>query len=186
MSKNIVTVTFRGKLSYAKILGDPVLSYDKASKEWVFDLAIDQNTVKEAKKLGIGDRVKTKEDYLDGRPYLTFKQRELKKDGSPNFPIKVEDIRGKAWDQSKLLGNETDADVKFVIIDNPGMKKGVYVRSVRILNLVPYEKSEFTPIDEDDPFYKNLAAAEEMAAAAAQDNEGPGPRDDDLDDDISL
>lgn len=65
------------------------------------------------------------------------------------------------------------------------MKKGVYVRSVRVLNLVPYEKSEFTPIDEDDPFYKNLAAAEEMAAAARDDGE-PGPRDDDLDDDIAL
>lgn len=118
---------------------------------------------------------------------MSFKQRELKRDGSPNQPIKVEDIRGKAWDQSTLLGNETDADVKFVIIKNPGMKDGVYVRSVRVLNLVPYERSSFTSIDEDDPFYKNLAAAEEMAALVVDTSppETDKPKDD-LDDDLPV
>ena len=60
------------------------------------------------------------------------------------------------------------------------MKKGVYVRSVRVLNLVPYEKSEFTPIDEDDPFYKNLAAAEAMVAAAEDNGESDVALDDDI------
>lgn len=185
LSNNIETIVFRGKLSFAKILGDPVLNYSKDGKEWKLDLVVDKDTVKEAKRLGIGERVKTKEGYLDGQTFMTFKQRELRKDGTPNEPIKVIDIRDQPWDPRKLLGNGTDADVKFVIVKNPGKADGVYIRSVRILNLVPYERQEFAPLDESDPFFANLAAAEEMANAAKAPVENDVD-DDDLDDELPV
>lgn len=164
-NNNVRTAVIRGKTSFAKILGAPVLNYSKDGKEWKLDLVIDKNSVKEVKALGIGDRVKSKDDYLDGQSYLTFKQSELKRDGTPNFPIKVEDIAGRPWPQDKLLGNGTDVDVKFVVMDHGvGKKHGVYIRSVRVLNHIPYERSEFDRLDENDPFAAQLAEAEAMAA----------------------
>lgn len=169
MSKgDIKTVVFRGKASFAKILGDPILNYNKDGKEWKMDLELtDRASVKEAKGLGIGDRVRQKEGYLDGSPFMTFKQAELRRDGTPNQPITVVDPLGKPWNQNTLIGNGSDVDVKFVVMDHgPGKKHGVYIRGVRVLNLVPYERQEFEPISEDDEFYKEAKAAEEKAAQA--------------------
>ncbi len=164
-------VTIRGKTSYAKILGNPVLNYSKDGKEWKMDLKIGKDTAKELKNYGIADRVKMKPDYLDGQPYITFKQRELRPDGTPNKPIAVVDIAGKPWDQNKLIGNESDVDVQFTVRDyGPGKKAGMYIRKVRVLNLVPYEGGDvLPPIDENDPFYKNLADAVDTNNTATAD-----------------
>lgn len=183
------TVVVRGKTSYAKILGDPVLNYSKDGKEWKMDLIIDKNTVKEIKGYGIGDRVKTKDDYADGQPHLTFKQAEFQRSGKANNPIPVKDILGKDWDQSKLLGNGTDVEVKFVVKDHGiGKKHGVYIRSVRVLKLEPYERQEFEPIDENDEFYQEAlkAAKEAEQAEQAQAVDESAPFDGDLDDDIPI
>jgi len=179
----------RGKLSYAKILGDPVLNYAKDGKEWKLDLEIDPATEKEFKAAGLADRVKRKDNYLDGRPHVTFKQAEFRRDPDPitglpkrNDPIKVTDIIGDPWDQKTLLGNGTDADVTFAVADHgPGKKKGMYIRSVRILKHIPYEGgSDAPPISEDDPFYAEAAAAaEKKAQEAAQFRKDFG-----LDDDV--
>ena len=40
MAKN-ATVVLRGTAMYAKVLGDPVLNYDKDGKEWKFDFIPD-------------------------------------------------------------------------------------------------------------------------------------------------
>lgn len=172
-NSDVRTVVLRGKASYAKILGNPVLNYSKDGKEWKMDLVLTKEGLKEVKGYGIGDRVKQKDDYLDGEPFLTFKQSELKKDGSPNQPIKVTDIADNPWPQNKLIGNGSDVDVKFVVMDHgAGKKKGVYIRSVRVLDLVPYERKEFEALDESDPFYAKLKEAEALAAAnRARDNE---------------
>lgn len=168
------TVTLRGKASYAKILGDPISNYNKDGREWKMDLELNPKDLPMLKKLGISDRVKTKADYLDGSPYLTFKHSEFKKDGTPNKPIDVVDARNQPWDQNTLVGNGSDVDVRFVIIDyGPGKKDGVYIRAVRVLNLVPYNKTVFDELDEDDPFY-------------SQASEKPSSPIDDLDDDIDL
>lgn len=159
------TVVLRGEAMYAKILGDPVLNYNKDGKEWKMDFKLaDKNSIKELDKLGIKDRVKTKDGYLDGEPFMTFKQAEFRKDGvTPNQPIKVVDIAGKEWSQEKLIGNGSKVDVKFVVMDfGPGKKKGVYIRSVRVLDLVPYEKDEFPEIDENDEFFDNLPKEEQI------------------------
>jgi len=164
MADNAKTVVLRGKVSYAKVLGDPVLNYAKDGKEWKVDFY--DFPIKEVKALGIGDRVKQKDDYLDGKPFMSFKQSELKRDGKPNFPIKVEDISGKPWPQDKLLGNGTGVDLKFVKMDfGPGKKAGVYIRALRILDHVPYERSEFSPIASDDEFAGNLAEVQAMMEA---------------------
>lgn len=155
MSDKVKTVTLRGKTQYAKILGDPILNYQKDGKEWKMDFVLTgSDTVNELKKLGIADRIKSKPEYLDGAAYLTFKQREFKKDGSPNKPIRVVDKSGQPWGD-KLIGNGSDVDVQFVVIDyGPGMKKGVYIRGVRVLKLVEYDKPLFDDLDENDEFYE--------------------------------
>ena len=190
--KPVQTVVFRGKASYAKILGDPVLNYSKDGKEWKMDLHIvDKDIIKEAKALGIGDKVKQKPNYLNGDPHLSFKQAELRKDGTPNFPIKVFDAAGKPWPENKLIGNGSDVDVKFVIMDyGPGKNKGMYIRSVRVLRLEEYSPQEFAPIDEDDEFYDEAAAAEELDAQEARDEavevDNNEHDEDELDDDLVM
>ena len=162
MANKPQTAVFRGKAQYAKVLGEPMLNYNKDGKEWKLDLVLaDKGLLAEAKKLGIGDRVKQKDDYVDGRSYMTFKQAEFKRDGTANEPIKVTDILGNPWPKDKLIGNGSDVDVKFVVIDyGPGKKSGVYIRSIRVLKLVEYNKKEFDDLPEDDEF-----AAEAKAAA---------------------
>ena len=162
MANKPQTAVFRGKAQYAKVLGEPMLNYNKDGKEWKIDLVLaDKGLLAEAKKLGIGDRVKQKDDYVDGQSYMTFKQAEFKRDGTANEPIKVTDILGNPWPKDKLIGNGSDVDVKFVVIDyGPGKKSGVYIRSIRVLKLVEYNKKEFDDLPEDDEF-----AAEAKAAA---------------------
>lgn len=161
MATNSVKMVIRGKTSYAKILGDPVLNYSKDGKEWKMDLVIDKDTAKEFKEAGIGDRVKSKPDYLDGQFYVTFKQAEFRRSGDKNDPIKVVDILGDPWDQRTLIGNGSDVDVTFAVQDHgPGKKKGMYIRQVRVLKLVPYEGGDTPPpINPDDPFFAEAEAA---------------------------
>lgn len=182
---NTQIVTIRGKTSYAKILGDPVPNYSKDGYEWKMDLQITKETAKELKGYGIGDRVKMKPEYLDGQPFVTFKQREMRTDYKTggqvkNDPPTVLDIAGKPWPQDKLIGNGSDVDVQFTIKDHgPGKKAGVYIRKVRVLNLVPYDNPDaLPPIDENDPFYKNLADVD------ANVPDGPDALNDLLDDDV--
>lgn len=192
MVDTVKTVVLRGKVSYAKVLGDPVLNYSKDGKEWKVDFY--DFPLKEVKALGIGDRVKQKDEYLDGKPFMSFKQSELKKDGSPNFPIKVEDIAGKPWPQDKLIGNGTAVDLKFVVMPAvPGKKRGCYIRALRILDLVSYERSEFAPVSTEDEFAGNLADVQAMMEAQREAEDKAFKEtflgessDDDLDDDLIV
>ncbi len=159
MNTNLSAV-IRGKTSYAKILGDPVPNYEKTGREWKFDLQIDDGTVKEVKALGIGDRVKSKDAYLNGAPYLSFRQKELRRDGTKNGPIKVVDINGQPWPQDRLIGNGSTVDVRFAVVDfGVGKKKGIYVRAVRVLDHVPFERPDFDPVDEKDEFFEKAKAS---------------------------
>jgi hypothetical protein len=191
--------TIRGKASFAKVLPDQLsLNYNKDGKEWKIDLEIDEATVKELKKLKIGDKIRRGEPYekdgvekpayLDGRPYLTFRQAELKRDGSPNNPIDIKDILGKPWDYTKEIGNGSVIDLKFAIVDNGvGKKKGMYPRAIRVLEHVPYERKTFTDLDPADPYYQAALEAQKAAKATVVDEAAEFRKDfglDDLDDDI--
>jgi len=155
--KNDNVYTFRGKASFAKILGEPVPTYDAKEfgtdeREWKFDLVISPATAKEAGKLGIGDRVKQGNDkYLPGENYMTFKQKEKRRDGEFNQPPLVVDLAGNEWPEDKLIGNGSTLDVKFAIVK--GKYTGVYIRKITVLDHVPYERTSFEELDPNDEFY---------------------------------
>lgn len=197
MADNITTLVYRGKVQYAKVLGDPVPNYAKDGKEWKFDFIPNDSVAaaKELKSLGVGDRLRTTEDSngnprYDGQLYLSFKQKAERNDGSPNQPIRVLDLKGKAWPEDVLLGNDTEVNLKFVVIDNgKGRFNGVYPRSLQVLSLVPYANREFEPLDDEEE-YARLAAEQErqiaMLAGSAPKPPKNVPELDDLDDDIPL
>lgn len=163
MTTKSQTVELRGTISFAKILGDPVLSYDKSYKEWTLDVVINEDTAKELKGYGIADKVKRKENYLEGSPFLTFKQKEFRADGTTaNKPIEVVDIFGKPWDQDKKIGNGSVVDIRFRVVDyGPGKKKGMYPAKIRVLDLVPYEGEGFTKLNEEDEYFRKAVAQQE-------------------------
>lgn len=150
------TIVFaRGKIYWAKVFGDPVLNYGKDGKEWKFDFEPSEKSLAKIKEAGITDRLKEDKKGLIKGPFLHFKQPELKKDGSPNIPFRVVDAQGKEWDPETLLGNGTDVDVKFDVVDyGAGKFAGVYARGIRVLRHVPYEGGAgFEPLSEDDEFF---------------------------------
>jgi len=181
---NSNVVVFRGKAMYAKILGKPVGNPFDDNLNWTIDLVLTPETVKEAKSLGIGNKIKQKDTYLDGQPYMTFKQAELRRSGEENDPIKVVDIKGAPWDPAVEIGNLSDIDMKFAVVDNGKTKpKGVYPRSVRVLKLVPFNRSEFEAINEDDEFFDEAQNAQQADMVGAVDTPS-FKKDFDLDDDI--
>lgn len=191
---NTTTLVFRGKASYAKILGDPVPNFNKDGMEWKMDLELlDKGSVDKMNELGVGDRVKNKEGYLDGAPHLSFKQAELTKQGKPNKKVAVVDAAGNPWPEDRLIGNGSIVEVRFVVMDfGPNKYKGVYMRSVRVLDLVPYVDGGFEPLAEDDEFYDKAKEAEEqqkllaMQPKETEDESPPFKADDDLDDEMPV
>jgi len=173
-------LTIRGKTWFAKILGEPVPNYNKDGKEWTVDVILSKSAVKELKAFKLGSKIKSidKEDSeFNGQPFIRFKQKAARADGTPNRPMKVVDITGKDWDQETLIGNGSDIDVTFDIVDY-GQVKGIYVRVIRVLKLVPYTGGgvEIEELDKDDPFYA------EYQAALKEANEDDSPTSDDSDD----
>lgn len=169
MANETTTVVLRGKTNYCKLLPDQLtLNYDKSGKQWTCDFY--DFPVKEVKALGIGDRVKEKEGYLEGNPYLSFKQTELRRDGEPNKPVPVTDIIDNPWPEDKKIGNGSTVDLKFAVVDyGKGKFKGVYLRSMRVLDHVPFEgRKDFTPVAETDEFFLKAQEAEAAAKAKPQ------------------
>lgn len=164
MSNDREIVYLRGTLYWAKILGDPVLNYGKDAKEWTMDVSVDADGKAQVKSLGILSKLKNKDD--ERGDFLTLKQRELKRDGTPAYPIKVMDAAGKKWDPEKKLGNGTKADVKFELVDYgkdkaPTARWGLYPRAVRILEHSEYAAQEFPPMSEDDEFFSKAQETEQ-------------------------
>lgn len=172
-------ITLRGRAAYARVLGEPMDNFDKDGKEFKLDFILDDNKdLARLKKLGVGDRVKQKEDYLDGQPHMTVRQKTEKvKDETTNTMVwknrpKVEDIFGEAWPQATLLGNDTVIDLKLRVADyGKGFKKGIYISGIRVLELVPYVKNAFEEIDKDDPYYQKANAARIQNSAAGNDEQ---------------
>lgn len=199
-NNNVTTLVFRGRLKYAKVLGDPVLNYNKDGQEWKFDFIPNdpKGANKDLKVLGVDDRLRSLtnaegEPRYDGEEYMSFKQKATRNDGTPNYPIRVEDISGNDWPEDKLIGNDTVADVKFVVLENgSGRFNGVYPRSIRILDLVSYQTSEFAPVDENDEYFKKAKqVANDVALLAGTNpktsvNDSSDTLDDELPDDLTA
>jgi len=155
LASSKVTVFIKGTIAWAKVLGEPVLNYNKDGKEWTFEVEPDEAGLQKILQNGLADRVKgggynigTKGQHKDRNPFLQLKRTELNKDGEPNIPIRIYDNENNPWDSSKLIGNGSSADVKIDIRDyGAGKKKGVYPVAIRITNHIPYESSEFGGMD---------------------------------------
>lgn len=197
MANKNQTLVLRGTAMYAKVLGDPVLNYDKDGKEWKFDfIPKDPKAVtKELAEAGVSDRLRSRvvkstgEDLYEGAKFMSFRQREYTKDGKPNEPIGVFDILGSPWDQNKLIGNGSIVDVRFAVVDyGPGKKAGVYPRSIRVLDHVPYAVTQFVEINDDDEYYTAAMKAAEDKVAQEDKNFKKDfmSIEDELDDEIAL
>lgn len=182
-------ITIRGKLHWAKIVGDPrphvgLPKYDKGPK-WSVDVTPDEKSLKLIRQYDFEEKLrdpkKSKSDKeTRTEKYLSLTHLAFGKDGKRNDPPKIYDIAGQPWDGRKI-GNETIADVKIKVKDyGRGSEKGVYLQGVRILSLVPYEEG-FEPLSEDDEFF-SAARGSEGAAAPSDRTDNI----DDLDDDVPF
>ena len=181
-------VYLRGQLHWFKALGDPVPNYNKDGYEWVFDLALDSDGLKQVKSMK-ALTVKDKDD--DRGKFLTFKQKAERADGTPNQPIRVMDAAGNEWPSTEKIGNGTVADVKFEIRDyGVGKYPGIYPRAVRILDHVAYKSEEFAPLSSDDKFFAKATEAESAYKQTPEEDAqfqrdfGGHTASDDLDDDL--
>lgn len=162
MAKKNVHV-IRGEVHWAKVLGDPVLNYGGDGKEWTLDMSPDEAGLATLRELGVDGRIKNKKD--DRGDFIAFRQKEKRLDGSFNRRISVTDARGEPWPQDKLIGNGSKADLKFEFKDyGPGKQPGLYPQALRILELKEYQRQEFAPLDEDDPFYEPTTKEGELPA----------------------
>ena len=106
MSDNVKTYTVRGKVQYFKFLGEPRPNYSKDGNEWTTDFYdFGKEGLAVFKEAGVVSRIKSKDDYLDGESFFTFKQKELTAADKPNRRVPVVDARGNLWDDDKLIGN---------------------------------------------------------------------------------
>lgn len=147
-----------GIAHWAKVVGAPGWGYKNQYKEWSMDVAIDEST--EAKLLEAGmDKSYIKNKGDDRGNFITFKRRELKRDGSPGKPIAIVDARGSDWDGKTLIGNGSKVDCKIILNDvegQKGTKPGLL--KVRVAELVAFEGRE-----DDEDFTYDTSAAEEWS-----------------------
>lgn len=171
------TIFASGKIYWAKIFGTPRPNYDGDAREWTLEFEPeDTSFLKEHKLL---DRLKDKHE--DRPPYLVLRKSELSKDGEKNEPIRVYDEDNQTWDPSKMLGNETKADLKLIIADyGKGKKKGIYVNAIRVTGYVPYVSNEFAGMDSKSP------AKVEKKKTSAGSNKPKAEELEDLDDEIPF
>jgi hypothetical protein len=173
----------RGAAYWAKVLGAPRLN-NFGQKQWSIEVEPDEKGLALLKEIGLLKRLKDPQEGDQHKaPFLRFTQNDTKADGTPADPIRVVDASDppQAWGKSNgLIGNESVVDAKFVVKDyGPGKQKGVYIRAIRVLDLVPYVVQEFAPLSSDDEFF--AGGDDEIARLP----EGLEPEvDDDLNDDV--
>jgi len=144
------TVYLTGKIYWAKILGEPVFNTYKGTKEWSFDLELDEESRALLKEHKLLDRIKDKGD--NRLPYITLRKAELNKAGKVNDPIRIYDGENQPWNPEELIGNKSVADVKIDIVDyGVGKIKGIYPIAIRVTEHVPYKTSDFAGMDAGKP-----------------------------------
>lgn len=146
-------MVIKGKAYWAKVLGAPGWGYKKQHKEWSVDVSIDAKDKERLLAAGMGKQyIKNKDD--DRGDFITFRRRELKRDGSPGKPIAVFDRRGKPWDEKTLIGNGSTVNIKIVLNEIDGQKEtkpGLI--KMQVVELVEYEgnddNEDFATYDDD-------------------------------------
>lgn len=103
------TKTLSGTANWAMIVGAPGKAYNPAEKEWSIDLVLDEASVAEAHKLGMGSRIKN--------GAIKFTRSEFKKagpaKGTANTPISIKNPDGTDFPAETLIGNGSEVKVKF-------------------------------------------------------------------------
>ena len=170
---NNANYLIKGKGEWVKILGQPHPGYTEgdpatAPREWSMDLVLDETGQAQAKRLGIGKKVRNKA----GKNFLTFRRREFKGDGhTANQPIKVVDHHNNPWDRSKLIGNGSTLNVSFKLFEGKKGPKPV-IMAVQVWDHKPYVgKSDF-PVREEENWTDDVKAAGPGAMITASEDDG--------------
>jgi hypothetical protein len=156
-----------------KVLGPPVPNYARDGYEWTFDFTPDAESLAKIKELGLEKKLKNKDDARGD--FLALKQKELTSKGKKNDPITVVDARNRIWDPDVKIGNGSTIEVKIDVVDyGKAMPTGVYVRAIRVLDLVSYVRQEFAPLPEDSEYVQkadefNWAGDADDGVGEAQD-----------------
>lgn len=146
----------QGKAKWAKVLGEPAWGYQNAHKEWSIDVYVEKDVVQKLKDEGLGDKIKDK----GNGPYISFKRKELKGDGSPNQAIRVVDHHGEPWGNKKI-GNGSTVNINFAINEYKPKQYAANILSMQVWDLVEYNGGEF-PTKEDG------AGGEDWSAEGAE------------------
>lgn len=133
----------QGKAKWAKVLGAPHDGYEGKFKEWSIDVYVDDETVAKLKAVGLGPKLKDK----GNGEYITFKRKELKKDGTPNQPIRVVDCGGENWNPKTKIGNGSTVNVNFALNEFKPGDFNANILSLQVWDLVAYEGGEFPTKD---------------------------------------
>lgn len=136
----------RGKAKWTKVIGEPVWGYENKHKEWSIDVYLDDETVHRLEVEGLKEKIKDK----GNGPYITFKRRELKQDGSPNQPIRVVDHHGELWDPKQKIGNDSIVNINFAVNEYGKNQHSANILSMQVWDLVKYEGSEFPTREESE------------------------------------
>lgn len=94
-------------------------------------------------------------DKGDG-PFISFKRKEFKQDGTPNKPVRVVDHRGELWGNEKI-GNGSIVNVNFAVNEYGKGEKSANILSLQVWDLVPYSGGEFPVKDDEENWEKDAA-----------------------------
>jgi hypothetical protein len=144
-------VLIRGKAKWAKIFADQLhWGFENKHKEWSIDVYLDEETVHRLEVEGLKPKIKDK----GNGPFITFKRRELKADGSPNQPVRIVDHHGNTLQDSETvykgpkIGNDSVVNVNFAINEYGKNQKSANILSLQIWDMIKYDGDNF-PVKED-------------------------------------
>lgn len=150
----------RGKAYWAKVLGEPVKDKYKPVRQWSMDVAPDEASLKALEDEGLSHKIKpavnkSGKGHASGQGYVKFERpesvtnRQGKQVDMPNIPIV--DKYGQDWPDDKLLGNGTEVEVAFEIIDgefNGQPFRKPRIKKIKVVAHVPFEEDE---LEYEDP-----------------------------------
>ena len=119
--------------------------FDQYNEQGIFsiDVTVDAKTKKQLQDLGLGPRIKTKDD--ERGEFITIKRKYTRKDGTKNSAPRVVDSKKTPISSDVLIGNGSLVNVAFDTYDyNVGGNQGVgsSLKAVQVTKLVEYSPSE--------------------------------------------
>ena len=119
--------------------------FDQYNEQGIFsiDVTVDAKTKKQLQDLGLGPRIKTKDD--ERGEFITIKRKYTRKDGTKNSAPRVVDSKKTPISPDDLIGNGSKVNVAFDTYDyNVGGNQGVgsSLKAVQVIKLIEYSPSE--------------------------------------------